>query len=279
MPKAKKASETHPDTVHGGNTKHRAWCLTINNWKGDTPDTDESMCKVDKYICQKEVGKEGTEHLQAVVYFNNARSFGNVKSIFPTAHIEVCKDLDAAKRYCCKEDSRVSGPWAKEWSIPKPKKPLKILVEQQLYEWQKDIEDEIKEDAEDRRINWIYETEGNAGKTALCKYLASKYNVAYISGGKAGDIKYQVASMANLEDLVVLFDFARVLEGKVSYTAIEELKNGIFNSPKYESRSVIMNSPHVYIFANWLPEVENLSKDRWLIRRVGAKRNLIKHVL
>ena len=221
----------------------------------------------------------GTKHYQAVVWFKNPRSFRGIKSLFPRAHIEICRDLKKSIAYCSKVETRSEGPWFKGWPQPKEKRAIELLKEDDFYDWQKDIWEELKVKADNRTVNWIYEVEGNAGKTVFCKKVVSTFNAIYVSGGKASDIKYQVASREDKDDLIVLFDFARVLEGKVSYTAIEEVKNGIFSSPKYESTDIVMNCPHVYVFANWLPDFENLSKDRWNVRKIGKKRNLIKHVM
>jgi len=43
---------------------------------------------------------------------------------------------------------------------------------------------------------------------------------------------------------------------------MEELKDGVLFSGKYESKTKIYDIPHVIVFANFLPKENALSKDR-----------------
>lgn len=54
----------------------------------------------------------------------------------------------------------------------------------------------------------------------------------------------------------------------LSYTGIEEIKNGCFFCGKYESDMVIMPIPHIIIFSNEEPNVDKLSADRWDIKNI-----------
>lgn len=64
----------------------------------------------------KEVGAEGTHHLQGVMVWKSAKKFAGLKKLLPSAHIEKCRDLDMAFNYCRKElnmlcdiDNRTQG--------------------------------------------------------------------------------------------------------------------------------------------------------------------------
>jgi len=94
-------------------------------------------------------------------------------------------------------------------------------------------------------------------------------NALYVSG-KGADVKHTVSEWIekNGEIDIILWDLPRTMEDYVSYSAIEELKNGIFHSGKYESKMVLFNSPHVIIFANFPPRESALSADRWKIKRI-----------
>jgi len=101
----------------------RGWCLTINNpllapnqavtssdWPSFAVSDFQNATVV--YSCrQLEKGENaGTPHIQAVVYYQNARSFDAVKKAFPTAHIEVMRaSLKDAAAYCQKPVTRVDG--------------------------------------------------------------------------------------------------------------------------------------------------------------------------
>ncbi len=247
-----------------GNTnssaRSRHWCFTINNHTVENIDTVKGT--FEKYIFQSEEGDEGTPHLQGYGYFKNARTFKSVKKKLPTAHIEVCRNIDASKEYCKKAEGRLAGPWIKGFA-----QPLKII--EKLREWQQKIIDIINQEPDDRTINWIVDDKGNAGKTALAKYIVTKYNALYLTG-KASDSKYLLskyfeADESRKNNLICVFDYTRSIENYVSYQGLEEIKNGIFMNTKYECEMVTFNSPHVIVFANFRPDMDKLSKDRWNI--------------
>jgi hypothetical protein len=138
---------------------------------------------------------------------------------------------------------------------------VKVIKSDQLYPWQEKIVKECEEEPDDRSINWVWEKKGNVGKSALVKYLCIHSNALLISG-KSADIKYQIAAAEFPPDIVV-YDIPRTAQGYINYTALEEVKNGVFCSSKYESKMVIIPTPHVYCFANFEPNMETMSKDRW----------------
>ena len=68
--------------------------------------------------------------------------------------------------------------------------------------------------------------------------------------------------VSNLAVLEIVNNSFKLLE-RAPGVSIEEIKNGCFASSKYESKMVIMNSPHILCFANELPDTQKLSRDRW----------------
>ena len=102
----------------------------------------------------------------------------------------------------------------------------------------------------------------------MTKYILNKFpHTHYFSGGKANDIAFQLIKNKWDPD-VCIFNFPRTSEGAV-YNAIEQLKDGLVFSSKYEGGVKMFNPPHVIIFANWLPDVKTLSEDRWNIVNIG----------
>ena len=268
---AEELSSDTPDTPESarGNTnkpaqklRSRSWFFTLNNFDQadiafftDTLDTE-------KYAFQHEVGENGTHHLQGVIYFKNATHFQAMKELHSKVHWEKTKCLKNAIGYCCDPLKRAepSHIWIKGWSLPKP---LKIISE--LKPWQQQVIDLIKSEPDERTINWYWEKEGNIGKTALTKYILAKFkNVHYFCGGKAHDIAYQIIKN-KWDPEICIFGLPRTAEGAVSYNALEQLKDGLVFSPKYEGGTKIFNSPHVIVFANWTPDTTMLSEDRWNI--------------
>lgn len=245
-----------------GNTKQPApalkWCFTLNNY--DQNDLDELSkifsSKSSKYIIGKEVGEQGTPHLQGFVKFNDKLRLTALKKLYKGAeriHWEKTRGSDDDNyKYCSKENNFIS------FGYPKP---VKTLSEDQLFDWQKDIINIIKQEPDDRTIYWIWESEGKKGKTTFCKYLSIKFGAIPIEG-KKNDILYCASEFPSE---LYIFDFERSMEDYISYGAIEKIKNGYYMCAKYESKPIIRNNPHVLIFANFEPDYEKLSKDRWNI--------------
>ncbi len=251
-------------STNGNTTKGiraRIWFVTIN--KPSKKDYDIFKKYIDtcvKYVWQTERGESGTKHIQGTIEFKNAKTFRSVKKSLPRAHIEKSRNILASFEYCQKSETRLDGPFTK--GFPKPIKIIKVLRP-----WQQKIIDLIKISPDDRTITWVIDLKGGTGKTQLCKYIVHNYNALYLTG-KSGDMKYLVKQyidkdICNRDNLICLFDYTRSIENYVSYQGIEEIKNGIFTSTKYEVETVIMNSPHVIIFANFKPVLSKLSKDRW----------------
>lgn len=86
------------------------WSVTCNllNIKKETVESCISTARQQGWtvLGQIEKGTEGTEHYQLAVATPHIR-FSAVKKVFPTAHIEKCKDWNALVKYCNKEDTRV----------------------------------------------------------------------------------------------------------------------------------------------------------------------------
>ncbi|UOF81474.1 rep protein [Circoviridae sp.] len=244
-----------------GLKRHRSYMFTINNYTED----DESQISqyFESYVYQYEVGVDGkVPHIQGYCEFKNQVTFSSIKKMIPRAHFEPRRGTRAqAIAYCTKIETRTGGPFSKGIPIPKPIKTISVF-----YDWQKAVLEMIDQEPDDRTIIWIYEHEGNAGKTALAKYLAITRKALYVSG-KSNDIKYAV-SEAEHKDIIIL-DVPRCNQDYISYEAIESVKNGIFFCGKYESKQVIFNSPHLIVFSNEKPDTTKLSEDRWKIYKIS----------
>lgn len=87
-------------------SRKRDYCFTINNPTDSDVDELESLRKQSKVrylIIGREVGEQGTPHLQCYVYYHNAVAFSAVKKALPRAHIEPCKGTpDQNIAYCSK---------------------------------------------------------------------------------------------------------------------------------------------------------------------------------
>lgn len=214
----------------------------------------QDLCK--KFIFGEEIGEQGTPHLQGYINLKVKRRITELKKLIPINGMSYreCRNEEALIEYC-KKDGKIHS-----YGFPKP---IKTITN--LYKWQQYIVDIIRTEPDGRSIHWYYDTEGNKGKSALCKYLAVKHNCLIIQGGKLQDIMNIIfnADMDNTSSVII--DIPRCNKNKVSYSAIECILNGMITNTKFETGVKIFNAPHVIVFSNFEPETDKLSKDRWKI--------------
>lgn len=91
------------------NLRSRGWCLTLNNYTEAEYDELVSSDSVYKII-GKEVGEEGTPHLQAFIQYSSLKSLKQVKELSPRAHWEVTRgSIDQNVAYCSKEGNFIEA--------------------------------------------------------------------------------------------------------------------------------------------------------------------------
>lgn len=256
--KKKNPKDTKPRVV-----QTRYWVFTYNNYENDDVKILEQRFKEMecKYIFGKEVGEQGTPHLQGFVVCPKKIRWSEFKLTNKIHWEKMKKTVEQNIMYCSKDNNYYTNFEKKYF---KKKKPLKILQESQFYMWQKEVVKIVDNDPDDRSIWWFWETKGNVGKTTFCKYLCHEYGAVIIEG-KKNDILH---CAAEAETDIYIFDFERSMEEYISYSAMEKIKNGMFMSGKYESKMILRNSPHVICFANFKPDISKLSADRWKIHKL-----------
>lgn len=109
----------------------RGYTMTVNNYKIEELENIKRELHsntVESYIIGKEVGSNGTPHLQIYVYFKNAKSFNSVKVMFPRAHIEKAKgNKEQNFNYCSKD-----GAYEEHNMKSKEKKKLYTSIEEDV---------------------------------------------------------------------------------------------------------------------------------------------------
>lgn len=251
----------------------KKWVFTWNNYPEnavDLLDTLVSKCSV--LVYQTEVGESGTPHIQGC--FNLLKkSRGTSLGLPNTIWFKKCDNLDASCGYCSK-DKTYDGKARFIKGYVKIVEP-KILSYEQLYPWQKEIEDLLKIEPDDRKIIWIWCSAGASGKTTLTKRLAVRYQtVAFATCTKSADI----ATIAHESKKMYLLNFTRSQQDFCPWQALESLKDGLISDSKLkkETRQVICDSPHVVCFANFPPDEKKLSADRWDIRCLDDREDMKK---
>ena len=263
-----------PNTNAGGNTKtparYRRYCFVLNNWSEAELNTltHEFTNLRGLYIIGKETGESGTPHLQGYVEYKNAINLKTLRNINNRVHWDAAKGTKADNiKYCSKDGDYISN-------FP-PSKKDRVLQRQysgiQWLPWQQEILDKVKTEPDDRTINWYWEPQGNTGKTLLSKYLVITQD-AIIADGKKNDTFYLIKTWMEKHPEespnVILVDIPRHNIEFLNYGAIEQIKNGLISSGKYESCIEYFLCPHVFIFANSPPDWSKLSDDRWNIVQI-----------
>lgn len=138
-----------------------------------------------------------------------------------------------------------------------------------LREWQGDLLQDLAEKPDDRKIIWYMDERGGCGKSRFTRWMV-KQKLAYCLtnlGGSyhaASTIKSAIDNGWNQKILIV--DLSRGYEDKDIYDPLEAIKNGMITSVKYAGQTVEFEPPHVVVFANFMPNLQKMSMDRWDIR-------------
>lgn len=273
---------TDPDTAKKQPIQRINWFFTWNNYPEnynklllDAFEFKNGVRLAKKYVWQPEIGKEGTKHIQGCVsLYKKMRwtEFGLPKEI----HWERVRNWNDCAAYCSKFETRDGTTTIYPPIITKT--PLKII--ENLYPWQQKIVDNITQPADNRSVNWIYDPDGNKGKTAICKYLYAKYKAIPITSNNENDIFYILAKLQQTgtdlnNNLILLFNFTKT-KHSINYNLLEQLKDGLGTSGKYESTICCFNSPHVWVFSNNVPCRSNMTEDRWRIWEINSDNDLIE---
>lgn len=145
--------------------------------------------------------------------------------------------------------------------------PPPVIREGTTRDWQNELEQELEDEADDRSVIFYIDPEGGKGKSWFQQYFLTKYPE-----------KAQVLSMGKRDDLAHFIDerkthfFFNIPRGGMEflqYTILEQLKDRMIFSPKYNSTMKILRSNvHVVVFCNEEPDMEKMSEDRYVLRNI-----------
>lgn len=275
--KSKKKVEKHDETQNSsnsskgdsGNTQESPalwWVFTLNNYSED--DIKQIQALPGRYVFQEEIAPvTGTPHLQGTIKWNTKKRFSACKKLFLMDHWDKCKNIQESIKYCSDEDKRAPGGRL----FKTLKVPDKLQTITKLNEWQSKLLQRLGEEPNPRTIMWYWEDQGNVGKTSFAKWLAVYHDAFYLCGS-AADMKFGLAAISQKNygwfPKIIILDIPRESEG-CSYKGLEQIKNGIFYSTKFESGMVVFNTPHVVVFSNSPPKEWKMSADRWDIVEIA----------
>lgn len=267
--------DTRNTTEHGeGNTitspsikRSRKYIFTLNNYTDtETQDIEEYFDKnCVKWIFGFEIGKCGTPHLQGFMEFKSAKKFSVLKTLCSRWHLQTARgSLKENYDYCSKDGNYRYGGF-------RPEKISWTCCIDHLYWWQEDIIKLLESKPDDRTIHWYWEPTGRSGKTTFQKHVVMNFENVLVLSGKASDMKNGIVEFQKgkkeLPD-IILVNIPRSNADYLSYTGLEEIKDMLFYSGKYEGGMVCGPCPHVICFANDIPVASKMSQDRWNVVRI-----------
>lgn len=165
--------------------------------------------------------------------------------------------------YCTKEDTRAGRTWLKGCYVSAA---IRTIAEEDMMPWQTNLLTIMRGEPDDRTVHWIYSTVGRVGKSSFAKFCCVHEPGVMVANGKATDILSQIVQYKDANGSfprTIIMNLPRSTEGHVSYTALEQMKDGLAMSSKYEGGQIVMNPCHVFVFANTGPETFKMSEDRF----------------
>jgi Putative viral replication protein len=287
-------------------SRAKHWCFTLNNY------TAENIAQIlgaeDQYnyvIFGKEVGENGTPHLQGFVSFPSRVRLNYCTQTIGQAHYSVARNVDHSIQYCKKDGDYVEigqrpvantrndlesfksavaggeldmGKLRAEFSevVAKYPKfaldfvadhmPKKVVSLYPLRLWQQSLYQTLLLPPEERKIIFIVDPVGNSGKSWFSHYYCFLHdNAQVLLPGKKADMSYALNPLIR----VLFVDAPRSKQGEyLQYDFLEDVKNGYVFCSKYESRVKQLMACHVVVMMNEDPDMSKLSMDRYCIRRV-----------
>lgn len=282
------------------------WCFTLNNY------TDEDLNRLEKLVSEgdltyliygKEIGEEGTHHLQGVAFFKKRVRLVQAKRLLGSnLHVEVPRNINASIQYCKKE-----GDWVEFGSRENNKGKRNDLdafkddVKKGMLDLSELREKHSEVYAKYTRFCLEY-VEDNFPKLVIPVFelrvwqifLKSKLEtppdrrkIIFVvdeigNSGKSwfahfysqqNNKKCQVLLPGKKSDMafvlkpnitILFLDAPRSKQGEyIQYDFLEDLKNGYIFSNKYESRIKTYEPMHVVVNMNEKPDMTKLSEDRY----------------
>jgi len=276
--------------------KYSKWVLTIQQVKGTSLPVESEIVNIfeeisSKYVFQKEIGsEEKKEHYQCC--FSSKERQRQSTLLNKLVKLSGCKKTmfqvdrmrgtwEESFKYCTKNEFRVGENFYTNVEFYSGKDIEFLNNEYERYEWQNCLLDIIYDfeinkfkKANDRDIIWIYDPNGNCGKSKFIKWLSlnNANQVVKISCNTEAQLRAAVISAGSRKLYVV--DLPRSLPMTYQYkeklagmlAAIEETKNGYLSSAMYgEYKEIYFEPPHIIILSNEVCPRQFMSEDRWKV--------------
>ena len=294
------------------NSKARYWVFTLNNY------TDDDIVRLDAIVCiylvyGKEVGENGTPHLQGTICFSDQKRFTAVRQLLGgQCHIEICRALSESDEYCKKDGNFVTRGTLPSQGKRNDLEEVKLAIKANPNITMVELRESYSE-IYAKYERWLTKyVQDNRPKVEVEHHVLriwqqdlynklllppDKRTVFFIvdvigNSGKTWFAHYY-RSLHELTDVlppgrkenmvhvlsgqarVVFIDFPRSKTEQIQYDLFEELKNGYIFAQKYDSIIKQFAVPHVVVMMNEQPDMTKLSIDRYNIINIDNINNQI----
>jgi hypothetical protein len=247
-----------------------------------------------EYLFQKEIGEETKrEHYQGYVVSDIRKRKTTLLNEFSDSGFSVTQltlnpmqgTLEQNALYCSKQTSSTGELFSNR--LIYTGKDIQILDDKsKRFRWQQKLfeyffEEDVhvlKTPESSREIVWCYDMSGNSGKSLFTKWISFRNNNATkVAFGSAQQLRSALVTIGPRQ--LFILDIPRTLGEDDSlrniYSVIEDLKNGFIVSSFYGThKELLMDSPHILIFSNMMPDTSYLSDDRWKIFTITGNKDL-----
>lgn len=134
--------------------------------------------------------------------------------------------------------------------------------------WQEELGNVLQLEPDDRTVVFVLDEEGGKGKSWFQRMYVSQYpdKVQLLSVGRRDDIAHAIDASKS----VFLFNVPRGGMEFLQYPILEQLKDRVVFSPKYDSMTkVISSTPHVVVFCNESPDMTKMTADRYFVWNIN----------
>lgn len=220
------------------------------------------------YIFSLEIGTENKRrHLQGYIEFKDPVRITGIKNVVENTTNWRKADGSRQQNITYISKDPIKGPYTYDVkNVPKyTAEQLRIQPADKLYKWQVKALEMARGDIDDRCIFWFWSAKPKVGKTQTLKHLMYYDNFDFVDGDKS-NIMCAIVGDDGLKPLKrgYVFNFSNDKDlSKVSYTAMENMKDGLIFSGKYKSGGMLIPPLQVIVMANGPPVCKE--SDRWKV--------------
>lgn len=171
--------------------------------------------------------------------------------------------------YACKELTRIAGPWKDTDDKVYITKQSILFNSFELRKYQVKIK-EMCQEFDMRKIDIIYDSRGNMGKSIFAEHLEGLGLIEEIPPYRLMDDIFQWV-YGRPKKPAYFIDLPRGMKkdklGEL-YSGIEIIKNGVAYDKRYSAKKVRFDRPRIFVFTNILPCLDLMSRDRWVIHEI-----------